>query len=242
MVDFASHSNLFSKISALLFLIIGCKSFSTSLTEDVNRVGSFPMDFTYMRPTGREVWPSVRVGEPGNQSPALGRYLSHVWKGGVEVPPANFSTHGPHQYLQVSAGVNAFANSDIPSSECFAGISNSGRALSLLSSQQPWGPRNRASGITANDFMDDEEATVVPPSHSAFANNFMSSAWSFKSQEPSSSSHGILGELGLGQVPESVSSGFSGELDSARQGSKQYMDHAQHRSYGSSSNQMHWSL
>eukprot|EP00268_Persea_americana_P019719 TRINITY_DN20149_c0_g1_i1.p1 TRINITY_DN20149_c0_g1~~TRINITY_DN20149_c0_g1_i1.p1 ORF type:complete len:239 (-),score=44.03 TRINITY_DN20149_c0_g1_i1:150-866(-) len=223
---------------------VGVKSYSTSLTEDISRVGGFPMDFTYIRSAGREVWPSARVGEPvsGNQSPALGRFPLPLWKGHIEVPPANVSTHGPEQYLQGSAGVNAFANLDIPSSGCFTGISNSSCALSLLSSQ-PWGPRNRASGsIAANDFMNHEGSTVAPPSHSAMANSFMSSAWSFKGQEASSSSHGVTRELGLGETVGTEFSG-AGELYSTRQGSKQCMDdREQLRQYGASSNQIHWSL
>ncbi|XXG64078.1 hypothetical protein AAC387_Pa05g2128 [Persea americana] len=217
---------------------------SSSFPEDISRVGGFPMDFTYIRSAGREVWPSARVGEPvsGNQSPALGRFPLPLWKGHIEVPPANVSTHGPEQYLQGSAGVNAFANLDIPSSGCFAGISNSSCALSLLSSQ-PWGPRNRASGsIAANDFMNHEGSTVAPPSHSAMANSFMSSAWSFKGQEASSSSHGVIRELGLGETVGTEFSG-AGELYSTRQGSKQCMDdREQLRQYGASSNQIHWSL
>lgn len=212
------------------------------MTEDSSRVGGF-LDFTYPRSTGREVWPTVRIGErePGNQSPASGKHLPHLWQGSMEAPPANVFTNGPHQYLQGSAGGSTFPTSETPSSECFGGVSNTGCALSLLSSQ-PWPPRNRASGITANNFMDDKGAPMDQSSHNIIPDNLMSNSWSFKSQEASSSSHEIPHELGLVQVPESVSSQFSGELDSSRQGSKQYMDLRQSRAYSSSSNQMHWSL
>ncbi|RWR77822.1 squamosa promoter-binding-like protein 14 [Cinnamomum micranthum f. kanehirae] len=215
----------------------------SSFNEDSSRAGSF-LDFAYPRSTGREVWPTVRVGEreSGNQSTASsGKHLPHLWQGSIEAPSANVFTHGTHQYLQGSAGGTPFPPSETPSSECFAGVSNTGCALSLLSSQ-PWAPRNRNSGITVNNFMDEKGAPMDQSSHGAIANNLMSNSWSFKSQEASSSSHIIPHQLGQVQVPESVSSQFSGELDSPRQESKQFMDLRQSRGYGSSSNQMHWSL
>lgn len=206
----------------------------SSFHED-SKVGGFPMDFSFPRSVGRDVWPTIRAGErvPGNQSPATGKYPPHLWQANLE-GPTNIFCHHPHPYLQGSSGGTSYPSSEIASSECFAGVSNSGCALSLLSSQ-PWAPRSRGLGVASSNFMNDEGPQMAQPSHGVITNDFMSNAWGYKSQEASSSSHGIPRVLGLGPVSASQ---FSSDLELAQQGSKQYMDLGHSRAYGSFSNQM----
>ncbi|XP_058071022.1 squamosa promoter-binding-like protein 17 isoform X2 [Magnolia sinica] len=216
--------------------------------HDNNRVGSFLVDFTYPRPPGRDVWPTIRAGDPvpGNHTSTSGKYPPELWQGSLEVPPGSVSAHVPHPYLQVSAGGPPLSGPDIPPTECFTGgSSDSGCALSLLSiSSQLWDPRNRAQGIAPTSFMTTQGVSIAQPAPHG-SNAFVGgSAWNFKGHEASSSSYGIQRESGLGQTaPEPVSNQFSSELELSQQGGRQYMDLGQSRAYGSSSNnQMNWSL
>ncbi|XP_077215379.1 squamosa promoter-binding-like protein 17 [Tasmannia lanceolata] len=217
----------------------------SSFHDDKGRVGGYLMDISYQRLPGRDVWPTVRAGDwvPNNQVSATGNYLALPWKSSVDAPSANVLTHGAHPYVHNSVGGTVFPGSEIPTGECFAGVFDSGCALSLLSSTQPWGPRNGASGIAVSSFSSNEGAHISQPtSHGNVTNNFVSNVWSFKSHEASSSSNELPRELGHGQVSESVIYQFSGQLELAHQGNRQYMDPSQSKEYGSSSHQMHWSL
>ncbi|XP_010265853.1 PREDICTED: squamosa promoter-binding-like protein 14 [Nelumbo nucifera] len=218
---------------------------SSSLHEASGRVGSFLMDFTaYPRQPARDVWPTIRAGDrpPGNQPTATGKFLPHLWQGSSENPPSNAFSHGSHPYLQGPAGGTAFTSSVIPPGDCFAGVSDSGCALSLLSTQS-WGSRTRTTDLAANN-LNEEGAPMVQSSapHGAIPNNLTSNSWTFKGNECSSSSHEIPHDLGIRQFSQSVDGQFSGELEFSQQGSRQYMELGSSRAYDSSNNQMHWSL
>ncbi|XP_077210406.1 squamosa promoter-binding-like protein 17 [Tasmannia lanceolata] len=214
-----------------------CFNFVTPiLTEDSGRVGGFLMDFSYEKmPPGRDIWPAIRAGDgvPYNLVSATGKYLPYPWQSSVDAPPTNVFTHGYHPYVQGSAGGTVFPGSEMPPGESFVGVSDSGCALSLLSTQ-PWDPSNRATGITVNSFC--EAAPIAQPTpHGTLTNNFMSNVWSFKSHDASTILHELPPELGPGQVPESVDNQFSGQLEFAQQGRGQYVDPSYSKSYGSSS-------
>ncbi|XP_058073469.1 squamosa promoter-binding-like protein 17 isoform X2 [Magnolia sinica] len=218
----------------------------SSSFHDNNRVGGYLMDYTYPRLPGRQVWPTIRAGDRllTHQTLATGRHLPHLWQGSVEVPSANVLAHGPHLYLHSSAGGTSFPGPEFAATESFVGVSDSGCALALLSSQ-PWVPRNRALGPTANNFMNDERApTAHQPAHGANTSSFMSNTWSFRSHEASSGSHEITRELGSGQVLGPANNQFSSEVMLAQQVGRQHMDLGHSRACGSSSSshQMHWSL
>ncbi|XP_010257430.1 PREDICTED: squamosa promoter-binding-like protein 17 [Nelumbo nucifera] len=219
---------------------------SSSLHEASGRLGGFLMDFTaYPRQPARDVWPIIRAGDrqPNNQPMATGKFLPHLWPGSSENPTGTAFSHSSHPYLQGSVGGTVFSSSGMHPGECFAGVSDSSCALSLLSTQ-PWGSRTQASDLTVNNLMNDDGAPMVQSSapHGAVANNFMSNTWSFKGNEAGSSSQEIPRDLGLGQLSQSIDSQFSGELELSQQGSRQYMELGSSRAYGSSTHQMHWSL
>ncbi|KAJ4977933.1 hypothetical protein NE237_008713 [Protea cynaroides] len=220
---------------------------SSSLHEASGRVGGFLMDFTmHSRLPTREVWPTARDGDwiSGNQPMAMGKLFPHQWQCNSESRPANVFPHLSHTYMQVSADGTAFSNAGIPLDECFAGVSDSNCALSLLSTQ-PWGSRNQASGLAVDNFKDTEGAPVVQSvaPHGAVASNLTRNTWSFKGNAASiSRSQQMPRDLGVGQVSQSVDSQFSNEPELAQHGSRQYIGLGGLRAYGSSNDQMHWSL
>ncbi|KAF8398475.1 hypothetical protein HHK36_017403 [Tetracentron sinense] len=212
--------------------------FSSSLHES-SRTGSFLMDFTtYSKLPGRDVWPPIRSVDrvPGNPSTATGKFLPHLWQTGSENPPDN-------AFLQGSAGGAVFSSHGFTPGECFAGISDSGCALSLLSTQ-PWGSRSQASGHAVSNLMNDEGAPMAHSTapHGAVTNHFTNNTWNFKGNEAGSSSQEMPHALGLGQVSQPANSQFSDELELGQQGGRQYIELGQSRAYGSSSQQMQWSL
>ncbi|KAF9611339.1 hypothetical protein IFM89_030128 [Coptis chinensis] len=78
--------------------------------------------------------------------------------------------------------------------------------------------------------------------HSAAVTNFTSNSWSFKGNEVGGSSQEMPRDFGLGQVSQSMTNHFSGELEIAQQGDRQYVELRNSRGYGSSTRQAHWSL
>ncbi|KAF8369450.1 hypothetical protein HHK36_032535 [Tetracentron sinense] len=193
---------------------------------------------TYSKLPGRDVWPPIRSVDrvPGNPSTATGKFLPHLWQTGSENPPDN-------AFLQGSAGGAVFSSHGFTPGECFAGISDSGCALSLLSTQ-PWGSRSQASGHAVSNLMNDEGAPMAQSTapHGAVTNHFTNNTWNFKGNEAGSSSHEMPHALGLGQVSQPANSQFSDELELGQQGGRQYIELGQSRAYGSSSQQMQWSL
>jgi len=102
------------------------------------------MDFSYPRTQSpsRDLWPTVRATDrvaTGGQ-----------WQGNPNAPCSEVVTH---PYIHPSSHYT----SELPPSECFAGVSDSSCALSLLSNQ-PWStssaPRNRAPNISASSSSD----------------------------------------------------------------------------------------
>ncbi|KAF8403884.1 hypothetical protein HHK36_011990 [Tetracentron sinense] len=212
----------------------------SSLHENSSRVGGFLMDFTrYPRLPGRDSRPNVRASDwvAGNQPTFTGKFVPHLWQGSSENPP-------PNSFLQGSAGGMVFSSPGIPPGECFAGVSDSSCALSLLSTQ-PWGSRNPVSGLSMNNVMNEGGTPIAQSTapHGSVTNNFMSNAWSFMGNEASSSSHEMQRVLGVGQVSQPINSQFPGELELAtQQGGGKYMELGHSMAYGSSTQQMHWPL
>nr|QCC72906.1 SPL9 [Macadamia integrifolia] len=224
-----------------------CGRLSSSLHEASSRVGGFVMDFTmHSRLPTREVWPTARDGDrvSGNQPMGMGKLFPHHWQGNSESRPANVFSHLSHTYMQVPAGGTAFSNAGIPPVECFARVSDSSCALSLLSTQ-PWGSRNQASGLELDNFKDAEGAPMVQSMapHGAVGSNITRNTWSFKGNEASiNRSQQMPRDMGMGQLSQSVDNQFSDEPELAQQGSRPYIGLGSARGCGSSNNQMHWSL
>ncbi|PIA53392.1 hypothetical protein AQUCO_00900161v1 [Aquilegia coerulea] len=215
---------------------------SPSFQENSTRGGGFLMDFTaYPRLAGRDAWQTVKAGNwaDGNQTSPIKKLLPHQWQGNSENPPPIVYSQAPHPYLQGVASGSIFSSTRIPSAECFAGVSDSSCALSLLSNQ-PWDPRNQTSDLEVNNIVNGEGVSMarsIAP-HSAVVTNFTNNTWNFKgNSEVSGSSHEIPR-----QVSQPVTNHFSSELDLAQQGNRQYMEIRHSRDFGSSTHQMHWSL
>ncbi|XP_043690849.1 squamosa promoter-binding-like protein 14 isoform X2 [Telopea speciosissima] len=208
-----------------------------------SRVGGFLMDFSMQsRLPTREVWPTASDSDRhGNQPMTMGKLFPHPWQGNPESRPANVFSHGSHMY---TTGGTAFSNARIPSNECFAGVSDSRCALSLLSNQ-PWGSRNHASGLAVDNLKDAEGASVfhsVAP-HGPLASDIARNTWSFKGNAAGiSRSQQMPHDLGVGQVSQCIDFQFSDELELAHQRSRQDIGLGNARACGSSNNQMHWSL
>ncbi|KAK6941904.1 SBP domain [Dillenia turbinata] len=212
---------------------------SSTIFENGGRVGSFLMDFSsYSRVPGRDPWSSARASErvPGSQSTAFGKFLPHPWQSNSENSASGI-------YLESSSDGPGFTGSRLPPGECFAGVNNSGCALSLLSNQQ-WGSRNRATGLGVNTLVNAEGAPPLSQStgpHGVSINHFPANSWGFKANEASSSSHEMPPDLGLGHISHDVGNHFSGELELSQHSGRQYMELEPTR-YDSSSQEMHWSL
>lgn len=221
--------------------------------QDSSRGGGFVMDFAaYPRMSGRDGWTTSRTS--ADQPSATGKFLA------LQYPPANVFYQGSHTYMQGSsaAGGSVFSSSRIPPGECFAGVSDSGCALSLLSNQS-WDPRNNqaSSSVSVNNLMNGEGAPMVSqstaPNQGAVSNSYTVSSWAFKGNDEGGgrgNSHEVHHhDLGLGQVtsqPMNANHQFSGgELELAHHAveNRQYMELAHSRAYDTSSvQQMHWSL
>ncbi|KAG2683334.1 hypothetical protein I3760_10G027600 [Carya illinoinensis] len=203
--------------------------------------GGFMMDFSaYPRFTGRDGWPTTRSSEQvsGNQTTtSTGKFLPHPWQSNSENPTSDL-------YLQGSVTGIGYPGSGIPPGECFTGVTDSSCALSLLSNQT-WGSRSQESGPIMKDLMNAERAPVAQPTapHGAVVNQFPSCSWGMKGNEVGSSSDEMPPYLGLSQMSQPFNSQFSGELESSQQSRRQYVVELGHSgAYGSSPQQLHWSL
>ncbi|TXG57697.1 hypothetical protein EZV62_015526 [Acer yangbiense] len=211
---------------------------SSSSFENSSRVGGFLVDFSaYPRIANRDPWPATRSSErmPGNQTTVTARHLPHSpWQNYSENPPSDL-------FVQSSAGETGFSSPGIPSGDCFSGVSDSSCALSLLSNQ-PWGSRNRSSGLGASDLMHAQGAPMAQPAspHGVAVNQYPNISWGFKENEASGSSHQIHQHLGLGSISQPVNSQFSGGLELSQQ--RHYADVEHSEDYDDSTSQMNWSL
>lgn len=212
---------------------------SSSIFENSGRGGGFLMDFSaHSRLPARDPWPATRSLErvPVSQATATGKFLSNPWQSNSESPPSEFFLQGP-----VGGGAG-FSSPGIPPGDYFTGVSDSGCALSLLSNQ-PWGSRNRASGLGMNNLMHMEGAvhqSTAP--QGAAVNHFPNTSWGFKGNEAAGSSHEMASDLGLVQISQPLHSEFSSELEATQRSGRQYMGLEHSRQYNSSSPHIHWSL
>ncbi|KAL3534203.1 hypothetical protein ACH5RR_002664 [Cinchona calisaya] len=215
---------------------------SSSFFETNSRAGSFLMDFsTYPGPTGRDSWPHARASEQAmcNQLTATGKFLQHPWQSNLENPPSELLLDG-------SAARTTYAGSGIFSGECFAGVSDSSCALSLLSTHPP-GSKNQSSSLGVNCLINANGTTpfgMVQPSgsHGEAINHLSSPLWGYKGGETNSGSCELPPDLGLGQFSQPVSSQYSGNFDASQQSGREFLGLEHSRGYDSSLLNMHWSL
>ncbi|KAK3026791.1 hypothetical protein RJ639_040269 [Escallonia herrerae] len=210
---------------------------SSSIFENGSRGGGFLMDFASHRVSGRGPWPNGRASEQlsGNQPTAIGKFVPHPWQINSENPPPD---------IQGSANRTPYPGPAMSSGGCFTGVSDSSCALSLLSNQ-PWGSRSQPSSLGENTLLHSEGPPMIQAAatHGAAVSHFSSSSWGFKGNEAAaSSSHEMHPHLGLGQVSHSATGHYSGELELAQHGGRQYMEVEHSRAYDSSAQHMHWSL
>ncbi|XP_057468312.1 squamosa promoter-binding-like protein 9 [Actinidia eriantha] len=208
----------------------------SSSVFDTGKGGGFVMDFsTFPRFNGKDPWPTTRAQDQnsGNQPAATGKFLSHPWQNESENPP-------PDLFLQGSASGTHYSGS---TGECFAGVTDSCCALSLLSNQ-PWVSQDRPSSLGVSNFLHADSAPMVQSvdTHGAPVNHFSSTLWGFKGNEASSVSHEMPSDLGLHHIPQPVNNQYSGELELAQHTGRQYMELEHSRAYDSSTQHMHWSL
>lgn len=177
---------------------------------------------------------------PGNQSTnSAGKLLPNPWQSNSENTPSDL-------FLQGSASGASFSGQGLSPGECISGVTDSSCALSLLSNQ-PWGSRDRTSGLGGHSLVNAEGTPVAQPTalsahQSGTVNHFLNTSWGFKGNETGSSSHEILPNLGLGQILQPLSSQYSGEVDLSQQNRRQLMELGHTRDYNSSGQNMHWSL
>lgn len=216
-------------------------SLSSSFFESSSRSGGFLMDFSaYPALNGRDSWPNGRASDRamGNQPTATGKFLQHPWQSNPENPPSEFLLPG-------SAARTTYVGSVISSGGSLTGVSDSSRALSLLSTQ-PWGSGNQSSSLGANGLVNANGTPcgAIQPSgsHGEAIDHFSSPMWGFKGGENNSGSNEIPPELGLGQLSQPASSQYSGDLDASSQNGREYLGLEHSRGYNSSIQHMHWSL
>ncbi|XP_019166258.1 PREDICTED: squamosa promoter-binding-like protein 9 isoform X2 [Ipomoea nil] len=184
--------------------------------------GHFVMDFaSYPYPGGKGSWRPSTNG--------VGNFLQQPWQRNSEDPPPKL--------LLLGSDAAARATYPSPCGEYFNGVSDSTRALSLLSnSNQPWGSRNQQpSGLGVNSLLNTDGTLAVHPSgsHAAVINEFSSSPWGFKGNQATTSSDKIL--------PDSH---YSGELEmmAHQQTGRAYMGMEYSTGYDSSVQNVHWTL
>ncbi|XP_068648057.1 squamosa promoter-binding-like protein 14 isoform X2 [Aristolochia californica] len=211
--------------------------------NDINRFGGV-LNFSSPRLPYRDVWPTIRSSEQVSTSPVppTGKYLPHIWQGGFE-DSNSVPTNVANPYLHGSSGGTVFPSQEIPVGERLTGVSDSSCALSLLSSQ-PWGNRDRPS--TLNNFVRDNISHLGQSIHHGTAANNITgnNTWGFRSGDASSGSQAqeVPHELGLCQIQGSISNQFPCDLELTHQASRPYTDIGQSRPYGSTTDQMNWSL
>lgn len=144
-------------------------------------------------------------------------------------------------FLQSSAGGTHYqVGPTIPSGECFAGVTDSSCALSLLSNQD-WSSGNRAPCIGSTNLLNNG------------GGHFPDNHWGgFKVAESSHAFNSAPSNLGLGQLPNThplpsrISS--SDELEMGQPpgggdaGGRQLVDFEHSSAYGSSADHMNWLL
>lgn len=197
---------------------------SSFYEEDNLRYRSFLMDFTHPRPPGSRDIQTARSGDHAVANP---------WHRNMDVSHGAVPVHAAHLYMQSPA-----ASADIPPGHCVAGVSDSSCALSLLSIP-PWdatASRNRAPPLPVSNQFD--FSPLAQPTVSSYMNN----TWGFKGHTASSSSHEIQHHMELGHSMDDINCQFSGELELALQGNRQYPDLGPARAYDHSGQGMHWSL
>nr|QBO25259.1 squamosa promoter binding protein-like 9 [Passiflora edulis var. edulis] len=214
---------------------------SSTIFDNTSSRG-FLLDFgAYPRLTGRDAWPGARVSEQiaGNQNTAPGRSVP-PWQNSSQNLPSNL-------FLQTSCSSRtAFPSSEIPPGECFTGVTvaDSSCALSLLSNQS-WGSRNGESGLGMENVLNTEGPPVAQSTcpHGASLNQFTNPSWSFKgNHSDSTNSHQMCPDLGLTQIPQTLSIQLSSELELSQQNRRQYMELDHSGAYDSSTHHTHWSL
>ncbi|KAJ8570367.1 hypothetical protein K7X08_037339 [Anisodus acutangulus] len=169
---------------------------SSSIFENnSSRSGSFLVDFSSHQNVNESSWPNTRASEQGwdHQSTASGKFLQRPWLNDSENAASEL-------VLQGSATRTSYPGPSVPSGDCFPGVSDSTGALSLLSNRS-WGSRDRSSSLGVNI---DGVHTIQPSgSHGAPTNHFSS---------PSSSSHAMPSDLGLGQMLQASDDPYCAEL------------------------------
>ncbi|KAG5555572.1 hypothetical protein RHGRI_006276 [Rhododendron griersonianum] len=212
---------------------------------ETSKGGGFVMDFsTFPRFAGRDSWPTTRASSDqvsSSQSTHTGKFFPNPWPNQPEnAPPSNL-------FLQGSTSGTHYSSPTIPSGECFAGASDSGCALSLLSNQ-PWGPRARPTGLGVNHFplnaASDAPMVQSASTHGSAVNHFSSTTWGFKGNDVGSGSQHMAPDLGLSHISQPGNNPYSGEFESPQQSGRQYAMELEHSrgAYGSSTQHMHWSL
>lgn len=178
------------------------------------------MDFSaYPTLTGRDSWPNTSSDRGlGNQASITGNY------------------HLPLQSNSQNPLSDLLQGTPVSSDGCFNGVSDSGNALSLLSTQ-PWGSRSRSTSLGASDFLGNNGNAMVQPSVNPGA-----AIGQFAYNQADDAMHEIPPDLGLGQTSHAADNQFIGELGLAQpnEGHFHQLDHS--RGYDTSLQHMHWSL
>ncbi|CAA2954558.1 squamosa promoter-binding 9 [Olea europaea subsp. europaea] len=211
-------------------------NFSSSIFAH-GRNGGFVMDFSsYPSAAGRNSWPNMSSSEGGlgNQVPVAEKFIPSPWHRNLENPP-------PPNLLQGSTTSASYLGPRL-SSGSFSGVSDSGSALSLLSSQT-WGSRNIPSCPGLNTLYGPNGTSMVQPpvAHDAPVGDFISLPWGFKDNQASIGSHEMPPDLGLGQISHPANSQYSNELEMAQQGGGQYHELELSTGYASPVEDLHWS-
>ncbi|XP_027364302.1 squamosa promoter-binding-like protein 9 [Abrus precatorius] len=203
---------------------------SSPIFDDNGRGGSFLMEFASY-PKLRNTLQTPRSSEliPGNQAATLS------WQ-------ANSDTQSEF-FLQGSvSGGTSFLGPRHPSVENYARVTDSGCALSLLSSQT-WGSRNTPPNVELSNLLNFNgtpmtQLVAASPQVAAIHQLPNATSWYIKGVDSGTCSPEVVPDLGLGHILPPLHSHLHDELDLSQQGRRHYMDLGESRAYEFS----HWSL
>ncbi|KAL8142899.1 hypothetical protein V2J09_015931 [Rumex salicifolius] len=185
----------------------------------------FLVDFTAsLKAPEQSSWPGTKA----HANHSSGKFLQGAWPGGPH----------PGEMYQVGTTYQVGVGPSIPSGECFAGVTDSSCALSLLSNQD-WSSVNRAPPPPP-------PCSLLNTGGGQSSGHFSGSLWGYKVGEASHDLQADLGSIGQLQHHPLSSRAAGDELDMAQPGGaasgRQLVEFEHSGSYGSSTDHMNWLL
>lgn len=208
-----------------------CGSLSSLFhAERTSKAGSFMLDFsTQPVSSGRGSRPMVRTLD--NPQAVMEKFPSHLWHRSPET--------SSEILVQGSSARTSYFGPEIHSGECLVGVTDSSRALSLLSSQA-WDSRDQSSSLGINGIVNDQGVSMVQSSgcQNETIDGFPGASWGFKARECSVTLQQRSTDLALTQTSQPVSSHYYGDLGVAQQSGREHLVNENSIGYDSSTPNM----